>query len=158
MALAFSIDEVEDACAARVTRISGVPFRLGPKAPVPTFRRSVVPLSALEGSALEQHLLFTCVLEEVFANDDGQSEAEGVITSLGELRVQWVTTIRPGAPNDDYKLAGREATAIAGSMLALFSDDIVIRPTLVFKPVQQTNSFMLVEQRHRVLFDLSIHS
>lgn len=153
-----TIAGVEDACAARVTRLSGTPYRLG-IGPVPTWRRSAIPMTPLVASALEQHLSFSCHLARVQAREDGESEPEGFITAIGELVLGLAFGIRAGAEDTDYRLGGLAAQDVAGSLLAAgWTADIGIAPTIVYQPSPIINGWLVVESRFTVLFDLSLSS
>jgi len=100
--------------------------------------------------------MFSVYLVSVSARADGESHPDGYITAVGDVAIRFLVRLRPGAQEDDFKLAGLIATDIAGSMLGPWTDAIAISPGIVYQPGPIVGEWMTVEQRYGVLFDLSI--
>jgi hypothetical protein len=147
-----SISDLERALAANLTALDSSEYRQQINE---RWHESRIPLTAIEDSAGFSHLAFSVSVENAPIVDDGQGASGESVTVLADTVVLFAFKIVPSNKNLSYANASIAAADVLSAILRP-SDDYQVLPRQVFKPGFIQDSYMPVELRFSILFDLQL--
>lgn len=146
---------VEAEAARRVATISTTDHRQALAAALDLdWTESFIPLTAQADSALAQHLVYSCSIEDAPVRQTSNEPGDSVLVDA-LLVVGFWYRIRPGAKMSDYRLASEAARLVLGVLCAEWPG-VDITPANAWKPGRLVNEWLPVVLTFTASFQINV--